>query len=101
MKLKSSEPFWLVKNGLLTTYPSLREDKKVDILIVGGGITGCLIAHQCIVQGYQTILIDKLEVANGSTSATTAMLQYEIDIPLHKLIDQIGEKGATASYWAC
>ena len=101
MKLKSSEPFWLVKNGLLDSYPSLREDKKVDILIVGAGITGSLIAHQCMEDGYQTMVIDKREVANGSTSATTAMLQYEIDTPLYKLIGQIGEKGAVESYRAC
>lgn len=101
MKLKSSEPFWLVKNGLLHTYPSLNENISTDILIIGGGITGSLIAHQCIEDGYKTTLIDRREIANGSTSATTSMLQYEIDIPLYQLIDKIGEKGAVQSYKAC
>lgn len=40
MKLKSSEPFWLVKNGIINSYPSLRENLDTEILIVGGGITG-------------------------------------------------------------
>ena len=101
MDLKSNEPFWLVKNGLLTSYPSLKENVKCDVLIIGAGITGSLIAHQMIAEGYKTVLIDKREICNGSTSATTSMLQYEIDVPLYKLKDQIGEEGAVASYKAC
>lgn len=101
MKLKSSEPFWLVKNGILYSYPSLQYDITCDVLIVGGGITGSLIAHQCVEDGYNTVLIDKREIANGSSSATTSMLQYEIDVSLHELIEKIGEEGAVASYHAC
>nr|WP_199161895.1 FAD-binding oxidoreductase [Elizabethkingia sp. ASV34] len=101
MDLKSNEPFWLIKNGLIQSFPSLMENKTCDVLIVGGGITGSLIAHQCIKDGYNSILIDKREIANGSTSATTSMLQYEIDIPLYKLSEMIGDEGAIASYKAC
>lgn len=101
MDLKSNEPFWLVKNGIIDTYPSLREDKECDVLIIGSGITGSLIAHQCIKEGLETIIIDKREVVNGSSSATTSMLQYEIDTPLYKLIEMIGKEGAAASYRAC
>lgn len=101
MDLKSNEPFWLLKNGLVASYPSLKSDEECDVLIIGGGITGSLIAHQMISDGYKTILIDKREICNGSTSATTSMLQYEIDVPLYELIEKIGKKGAVASYKAC
>lgn len=101
MDLKSNEPFWLLKNGLITSYPSLQSDEKCDVLVIGGGITGSLIAHQMIEDGYNTILIDKRELCNGSTSATTSMLQYEIDVPLYELIEKIGKKGAVESYKAC
>ncbi|MCS4304812.1 FAD-binding oxidoreductase [Chryseobacterium sp. BIGb0232] len=101
MDLKSNEPFWLLKNGLITTYPSLKSDEKCDVVIIGGGITGSLIAHQMVKDGYETILIDKRELCNGSTSATTSMLQYEIDIPLYELKEKIGKKGAVESYKAC
>lgn len=101
MDLKSNEPFWLLKNGLMATYPSLKSDENCDVLIIGGGITGSLIAQQMVKDGYETILIDKRELCNGSTSATTSMLQYEIDVPLYELIEKIGKKGAVASYQAC
>lgn len=101
MNIRSNEPFWLVNNGILNAYPSLRKDTECDILIVGAGITGALMAHACIGAGFNTVIIDKREVANGSTSATTSMLQYEIDVPLYQLEKLIGEVGAVASYKAC
>ena len=101
MDLKSNEPFWLVKNGILNSYPSLKEPVECEVLVIGGGITGSLIAHQMVKDGYETVLIDRREIGNGSTSATTSMLQYEIDVPLYELIDQIGEVGAVKAYKAC
>jgi len=101
MDIRSNEPYWLVNNGILNTYPSLRKDMVCDVLIVGAGITGALIAHACVAEGFNTVLIDKREIANGSTSATTSMLQYEIDVPLYQLEQLIGEVGAIASYKAC
>ena len=80
MDLKSNEPYWLIKNGIINSYPSLRTDEVCEVLVVGGGITGALIAHQCIRDGFKTIIIDKREMVNGSSSSTTSLLQYEIDI---------------------
>ena len=101
MDIRSNEPYWLVNNGILNAYPSLRKDMVCDVLIVGAGITGALMAHACVAEGFNTVLIDKREIANGSTSATTSMLQYEIDVPLYQLEKLIGEVGAVASYKAC
>lgn len=101
MRLRSNEPFWLVKNGMPYSYPSIRQDAQADVLIVGGGITGSLIAHKCVEDGYKTILVDRREIGHGSTSATTSMLQYEIDTPLYKLIEMIGENAAVECYRAC
>lgn len=101
MNLKSNEPFWLVKNGMLNSYASLREDITCDVLVVGSGITGSLIAHQCVEDGFNVVVIDRREVCNGSSSATTSMLQYEIDTPLYELINLIGKDAAEECYWAC
>ncbi len=101
MKLRSNEPFGLVRNGLLHTYPSVQQDLEADVVVIGAGITGSLIAHRCVQEGWNTVVVDRREVAHGSTSATTSMLQYEIDVPLHALIERVGEADAVAAYRAC
>jgi len=101
MRLRTYESFFLIKNGLLSTYPSLQENKSTEIVVLGGGITGALISHALLNAGYETVLLDKRDIGMGSTSATTSMLQYELDIPLFKLAQQIGEEAAVASYKAC
>ena len=98
MRLRTHESFWLLKNGLLYSYPSLQKDISCDFLVVGGGITGALVSHALMDEGYQVILIDKRDIGQGSTSATTSMLQYEIDEPLVSLSVKIGEEGAATCY---
>ncbi len=98
MKVRSNEPYWLLKNGIINSYPSLTKNISCDVLIVGAGISGSLMAYQLSKEGYKAVLIDKRDVCLGSTSATTAMLQYEIDEPLYKLIEKVGENAAVDSY---
>jgi len=98
MRLRSKEPYWLLKNGILHAYPSLQKNISCDVLVLGGGITGALLAYQVAREGYRTVLIDKRDVSQGSTSATTSLLQYEIDEPLYSLKRKVGDAVAIESY---
>lgn len=98
MRVRSCETYWLLKNGLIRTYPSLQQSLHCDVLVIGGGITGCLMAWQFASEGYDTVLIDRHDVSLGSTSATTALLQYEIDASLQQLTHDVGRETATAAY---
>jgi glycine/D-amino acid oxidase-like deaminating enzyme len=98
MKLRSSETFWPLKSAMTYSYPSIDSDHTTEILIIGGGITGALIAYKLISEGKKVILVDRRDVANGSTAASTALLQYEIDVPLHQLIKTRGTECAVDSY---
>jgi glycine/D-amino acid oxidase-like deaminating enzyme len=101
MNLKSGFPYSLIRNGLVTEYPKLSSDKKVDVAILGAGISGALCAYHLVQAGYKCIAIDARSVGLGSTCASTSLLQYEIDIPLHKLALLIGEDEAIRSYKIC
>ncbi len=100
MLLRSPESFWLLKNGILNSYPSLKENITCDYLIVGAGITGALISHALVKKKHDVVMIDKRDVGTGSSSATTSMLQYEIDTPMHVLAEMLGETAAVECYEA-
>ncbi len=99
MNLRSDLPFWLLKNGLPAAYPALEKSTRCDLLVVGGGITGALLADEATRRGIHTVLVDRRHVAYGSTSASTGLLQYEIDVPLHQLIRKVGLEHARRAYW--
>ena len=101
MNLTSTHPFWSVNNGLPANYPSLQRDVSCDAVVIGGGITGALVAVHLVEAGVKTLLIDKRDIGTGSTSASTALLQYEIDVPLRELIQKVGPAAATRSYQLC
>ena len=101
MDLYSGTPYWFLKDGLVNSYRSLDEDLRTEVLILGTGISGALIGYHLIKRGIPVMLIDKRDVASGSTCASTSLLQYEIDTPLTKLIGLIGKKNAYKSYLLC
>jgi glycine/D-amino acid oxidase-like deaminating enzyme len=101
MELVAGYPFWLIKNGLLYSYPKLLENEKCDAVIVGGGISGALTAYHLTQAGVECILVDGRAIALGSTCASTSLLQYELDMPLHKLKKTIGADKAVRAYQLC
>lgn len=98
MNLRSDLPFWLLKNGLTHTFPSLEENLSCDALVVGGGISGALMVHELSTRGIECVLVDRRHIAFGSTSASTGLLQYEIDKPLVELIPLVGQANAERAY---
>ncbi|WP_029273548.1 FAD-binding oxidoreductase [Flavobacterium sp. KJJ] len=98
MKLRSIETFWPLKNAMKASYPSIDSDLNTTILIIGGGITGALIAYKLINDGKKVVLVDRRDICSGSTAASTALLQYEIDVALHELIKIRGINCAVDSY---
>ena len=101
MKLSSGYPYSLIRNGLPFSYPKLEKNINTDVLILGGGISGALTAHYLVQEGIGCVLIDARTIGLGSTCASTSLLQYEIDVALHQLIQMIGEEAAVRSYKLC
>lgn len=100
MDLTSDLPFWTVQNGLMRVYPPLETDARCDALVIGGGISGALLAYQLGRRGLDCVVIDRRHIGQGSTSASTALLQYEIDTPLYQLRGKVGDRAAERAYLA-
>ncbi|MCD9095718.1 FAD-binding oxidoreductase [Luteimonas fraxinea] len=101
MDLKSGYPFWAVRNGLMHAFPRLEADVACDVLVIGGGITGALIADELATHGNSVVVVEQRDIAWGSTAASTALLQYEIDTHLVDLAKRYGEDDAAMAYRAC
>jgi glycine/D-amino acid oxidase-like deaminating enzyme len=101
MNLTSDHPFWTLKNGLLVNFPPLTSDQSCDIIVLGAGITGASVAEALTADGHDVIMVDSRDVGHGSTSASTALLQYEVDTHLVDLTKRHGPAHARMAYQAC
>jgi len=101
MKLTYGYPFWLINDGLPYNYKKLTRNITTDVVVIGGGISGALSAYHLTQAGIPCVVVDARTVGLGSTCASTSLLQYELDIPLHKLIDKTGYHKAISAYRLC
>lgn len=101
MNLKSGYPYWAVKNGLMYAFPKLEHDLVCDVAVVGAGITGALIADELACHSHDVVVIDRRDVGWGSTSASTALLQYEIDTHAIDLAQRYDQASALLAYQSC
>ena len=65
---------------------------------MGAGITGSLMAEHLTALGHDVCIIDRERPGYGSTAASTAMLQWEIDCPLTELTAFYGFERAADVY---
>ena len=56
------------------------------------GISGAMVAEALTAAGHAVALIDRRGPVQGSTPASTALVQYEIDQPMVKLVPRIGRE---------
>ena len=76
---------------------SLSRDLDTDVLVVGAGISGALLA-ETLARDHRVTVIDRRGVAKGSTAASTALVEYEIDTPLTVLAHKIGTAKAERAW---
>jgi glycine/D-amino acid oxidase-like deaminating enzyme len=101
MDLKSGYPFWAIRGGLAAPLPPLAADVDCEVAVIGGGITGALVADELAAHGHAVAVLEKRDIGWGSTSASTALPQYEIDTPLVDLARRYGEDQAALAYRSC
>jgi len=81
--------YWL-DSTFDTNYPTLGKDIKVDIAIIGGGITGITTALLLKNEGFKVALIEADKIAQGTTGHTTAYVTSQHDIIYNNLINNMG-----------
>ncbi len=96
-RLKSGTSPWS-HAGTKPNYQPLQDNLKVDAMVIGGGITGALMGQHLAERGLSVVIVDRETPGLGSTSVSTAMLQWEIDRTLSELERAHGFERAAGIY---
>jgi glycine/D-amino acid oxidase-like deaminating enzyme len=96
--VRSGDSYWRDTGPAPLRCPPLQETTRCESLIIGGGVTGALIADALSRAGLDVIVVDQGAIGLGSTAASTGLLQYEVDSPLVELIRKVGEADAVLAY---
>jgi len=82
------------------TYPSFRGQLTADVVVIGGGLTGCTAAHVFANAGLKTILVDAGRLASGSTAGSIGALIPQPDAWFRTVEAAAGLRVARAAWKA-
>lgn len=74
--------------------PSLETDISVDVVVIGGGITGISVAYHCVKAGFKTALIEKNVIGSGSGGKNGGMVVEGMEIDFYVAQELFGLKKA-------
>lgn len=97
-QLRGGAPLWSDSPRITVRHHAKLEPITCEVAIVGAGISGAIAALMLAERGHDIVLLDRRPPVTGSTLASTAMIQYEIDTPLSELADKIGARKAERAY---
>lgn len=96
--LRSGISVWKGRRAEKIETRPLERDLAADVIVVGAGITGAMVAQALAAEGLKVVVCDRRGPAQGSTLASTALVQYEIDTPLTLLARKIGNERAARAW---
>lgn len=99
--LVQGKPYFTDINNNFNQYPYLTKNISTDVLVIGGGATGALLSYYLSKNNIDCVLTEKSRIGHGSTSVTTALLQYELDDNLSSLREYTSHDNVIKSYKLC
>lgn len=81
--------FWIASTPK-TDYPTLNEDLKVDVAIIGGGMVGITTAYLLAEEGLKVAVLEADRILLGATAHTTAKLTSQHGLIYEQIKHQMG-----------
>src|SRR4051812_8378095 len=75
-------------------YPRLKGDHAVDVVVIGGGLSGCAAAFATASAGFRTILLEAERIGQGSAGRGAGLLVPEPGPLFRDLVQQHGVRSA-------
>jgi glycine/D-amino acid oxidase-like deaminating enzyme len=79
-------------------YPRARGELSSQVIIIGGGLTGCATAYACVMAGMRAVVIDSGRVGEGSTGRSAGLLLPEPGPAFRDIAQAHGLRAARAAF---
>ena len=75
-------------------YPRFRGHTTTDVVVVGGGLTGCACAVSFAAAGVKVIVLEADRVGSGSTDGSAGLVREDFDASFQAAVATVGLRGA-------
>ena len=96
--LRTGKSAWQRRSRRAFETDTLGKDERADVIVVGTGISGALVADALLNSGFRVVAVDRREPMTGSTPASTSLLLFELDTPLMVLNGKVGRERAARAW---
>jgi glycine/D-amino acid oxidase-like deaminating enzyme len=98
MQYIQGNPIFTKVNKVPKQYPYLTDNLETDVVIVGGGVSGSILGYYFSKNNINSVILEKKRIGHCSTSASTSLLQYDLDENHSKLIEVMPSKDIIRAY---
>jgi glycine/D-amino acid oxidase-like deaminating enzyme len=92
--------YWADRTGPARrrTFPKIRGEHTADVVVIGGGLTGCTAAYGLAAAGLDVILLEGDRLANGATAGSPGVVISEPDTRFRS-VEQLAGRRVARSGW--
>jgi glycine/D-amino acid oxidase-like deaminating enzyme len=89
-------PFWLDRfpKSRRRSHPPFRGELETDVIVIGGGLTGCACASSFAAAGIRTVVLEADRIGAGSTAGSLGLIREDFDTSFQ---DTAGAHGLRAA----
>lgn len=90
------KPFWLARfpRTRRPSYPRFKGEAETDVVIVGGGLTGCACASVFAAAGVGVVLLESDAVGAGATAGSMGLVREDFDASFRQTVETYGVRSA-------
>lgn len=82
----------------IPSYPRYRGKTQGDVVIIGGGLTGCAAAYAFAAAGVKVVLLEADRIGRGATAASAGWIATEPGVPFEQVEKSVGVRGARQAF---
>ena len=91
-------PFWLDRfpRKRRPSHPRFRGELETDVIVLGGGLTGCACASSFAAAGVNVVVLEADRIGGGSTAASAGLIREDFDASFQETAGTHGLRAARA-----